>query len=1070
VTPAGAFGSGPRLHPVTTWSQACDVAATILHDSPGAPLELDLVVTPGSAHQRALSQTLAERADGPGISAGIEFTTPEGLWRRAQADSEDDPWSPSALPFAVLAELQREEPEFGDVHRHLGAPGTRPGRAWATANRVAGLLLRYARDAPGMIDAWSRGSDVDAAGRVLADRDAWQPRLWRALRDRHGDDPGARRSRLLDGLRAAPAPTLPARIVVLAVDDPPPSQSELYAALAAHHDIDLIQLAGSTPADGDEGSPFVRRYGRRAPLGTSPDVNPDGTLLHAVQDDLRRNLPPAGARTWDPSLQVHACHGPDRQVEVLRDVLCGLLTDDPTLQPRDIVVLSPDLELYAPLIAASFGLAADGADDLHPGHRLRAAIAAPSVASGNPVLGVLAQLFALQSGRATVTDLVDLCQSPPVAHRFGLDRDQLDRLRELVADAGIRWGMDRAQRRRNGVPFSQSTWLMGVQRLLLSLTLTDLPPTRLDMLTPVAGVDPSDADVIGVLAEIVSRVRKTTGTFAQPCSAASWAARLREAIELLVDVPFEDGWQITHALSELARLSRDGGDEGPDLDAGDIAVWLTDRTTGHRRRPNFGTGSLLFAGLGDLAAIEARVVCVLGLDDRVFPGAPDLDGDDLLARPGSGTELHWTRTRRERNRQRLLDALLSARETFIVVTQGADERTGQARPCPLSVSGILDAAAVEGMAGRWRPEQERDTLVAWHPLQPYDWASFRSVGSEPPASFDQQALRGALALAHPPTTPAEPIRLRAHGTAPEPEPVDLDDLIAFYQNPARELLRRRVGVTLGNRDRVLDPDLPIVPDSLQEWQVGTALLDAMVEGYDARDAVDSEWLAGRVLPGRLGERVLSDQFEQAEEIARCIQAARSGPADDLDCTLDLGGRVLTARVRVYGNRIVLHRNGRLRAPDALAAWIQVLALAASGALGQSSAEAIVIGRRRERLRPPDRARALGLLGEMLRLRESGLVRVLPLPPSTAATRCGMYTWRRGEPADAARQEYASEADKDPNWRYFFPTFDDLVAERPHADDPPGADGGSRFETLAAWLWRPVADAVERWHPGQEATW
>ena len=58
----------------------------------------------------------------------------------------------------------------------------------------------------------------------------------------------------------------------------------------------------------------------------------------------------------DVSVQVHACHGPARQVEVLREVLLGLLADDPTLEPRDILVMCPDIEAYAPLITAAFGM------------------------------------------------------------------------------------------------------------------------------------------------------------------------------------------------------------------------------------------------------------------------------------------------------------------------------------------------------------------------------------------------------------------------------------------------------------------------------------------------------------------------------------------------------------------------------------------------------------------------------------------------------------------------------------------------------------------------------------------
>ena len=57
----------------------------------------------------------------------------------------------------------------------------------------------------------------------------------------------------------------------------------------------------------------------------------------------------------DDSIRVHSCHGRGRQVEVLRDAVLHLLEDDPTLEPRDIIVLCPDIENFAPLIQATFG-------------------------------------------------------------------------------------------------------------------------------------------------------------------------------------------------------------------------------------------------------------------------------------------------------------------------------------------------------------------------------------------------------------------------------------------------------------------------------------------------------------------------------------------------------------------------------------------------------------------------------------------------------------------------------------------------------------------------------------------
>ena len=77
------------------------------------------------------------------------------------------------------------------------------------------------------------------------------------------------------------------------------------------------------------------------------------TLLGWLQHDLRANASPdAGVRARRPvgdrSVQVHACHGAARQVDVLREVLVGLLQDDPTLEPRDILVMCPGHRVLRP--------------------------------------------------------------------------------------------------------------------------------------------------------------------------------------------------------------------------------------------------------------------------------------------------------------------------------------------------------------------------------------------------------------------------------------------------------------------------------------------------------------------------------------------------------------------------------------------------------------------------------------------------------------------------------------------------------------------------------------------------
>ena len=80
-----------------------------------------------------------------------------------------------------------------------------------------------------------------------------------------------------------------------------------------------------------------------------------------------------------------------------RDAILHLLEEDPALEPRDVIVMCPDIETFAPLIQATFGagevfedddeLEALPADVRPPDLRVR--LADRSLRQTNPVLGVV---------------------------------------------------------------------------------------------------------------------------------------------------------------------------------------------------------------------------------------------------------------------------------------------------------------------------------------------------------------------------------------------------------------------------------------------------------------------------------------------------------------------------------------------------------------------------------------------------------------------------------------------------------------------------------------------------------
>ena len=216
------------------------------------------------------------------------------------------------------------------------------------------------------------------------------------------------------------------------------------------------------------------------------------------------SAPAATSPTADRSLQVHACHGPARQVDVLREVLVGMLQDDPTLEPRDILVMCPDIESFAPLISAEFGLA----DRRRPPRAPAAGEARrPGAHQTNPLLAVVGSLLELSGGRVTAADVLDLAATEPCRRRFGFTDDDLDRVSRWVSRAGVRWGLDADLPRGVRDRPVRAGHLAGRPRPDPARRRDERRRRRLlGRVLPLDDVDSTEIDLAGRLAELLDRL------------------------------------------------------------------------------------------------------------------------------------------------------------------------------------------------------------------------------------------------------------------------------------------------------------------------------------------------------------------------------------------------------------------------------------------------------------------------------------------------------------------------------------------------------------------------------------
>jgi len=1114
------------------------VLAEMLAEPLEDPMTPEWVAVPTVGMRRWLALELARSlgASGPGtgdgVAANIRFPFP-GALRQAVLEAgrgggADDPWQVDRLVWAVLELLRsrRDDDRLGPL---TVLP---PGATWfGRARRLADLFDRYAVRRPGLVLHWSAGRDLDGTGHLLAEQDRWQPHLWRLVRALLGvPSPPERLPELLEDLRTgALALDLPARLAIFGVTTLPSGAPfiELIEAVAARRDLHLLLLDPSPattarvreatlvsarplallraddPSDAEVRHPLLRSWGRPyrertvllasaesrgipAPLSLDADEDTaggvPGTLLARVQHDLRAGCAPAGdfeLDTDDRSIQVHSCHGQVRQVQVLRDAILHLLADDPTLSEEDIVVLSPAIDQFAPLVEAGFGTSAEGAAEV-PGSatpQLFYRVTDRSLRESYPVLAALDSLLALVSGRFTASEVLELVSLPAVRKRFDLDDDALGTIADWVAGTNVRWGLDGRHREAWGLPreFTGNSWRAAIDRVLMGVAVSDddigLAPGDIAPLD----VEGDDISVAGRLADLVARLASTVDDMRRPRNAAAWCEALSKAIDQFFEVEAPQQWQLDQLrriVAEVGEHALVGGEPATvELCLADVRRLLADRIKGVSRRPDFFRGGITVSSLTPLRWLPFRVVCILGLDEAGTSAVTgSIDGDDLAA----VAPLVGDRDPRSEVRQALLEAVLAAGDHLVITRTGHNIRTNQEVPGATVLAELRDTIITTlAPPGRGTYRSRIETV---HPRQPFDDRCFRprELNRPGPWSFDAGAFAGASARER----RAGEHRLLVDGALP-PAPgedvlIDLTELQRFLSHPARSFWQQRLRLHLTDEDRGQSDDLPTVLGGLELWSVAERLLKARLAGHANDEWERHERALGTLPPGGLGEVALGGIEDTVGGLLDAATRLGVDPTRDDRLPVEV---VLADGTRIVGTvvgRCAGPRPGPARvtfskiAPKhRLAAWLDLMVLVA--AYPATDWRSVVVGRAQKEgklktlelvgrggTRDDRHGRALDALEVAVDCYRRGLREPIPLFADLS------YKLHEGTARRNDWEPYRGHGDGDDEAnRLAFGglDFDELRALPARDDDPPGSSIG-RAARFADYLWDAIEASTE----------
>jgi exodeoxyribonuclease V gamma subunit len=837
---------------------------------------------------------------------------------------------------------------------------------------------------------------------------------------------------------------------------------------------------------GRQGRDFVRQLDafddaqaarQRFPLARIDlfDDGPGTTLLQQVQARIRDLVPlaehpPQAADPADRSIVFHVAHSAQREVEILHDQLLELLARPPegqALSPREVVVMVPDIAAYAPAIRAVFGQFGRG-----DARQIPYAIADLQERGNNPLLVALEWLLRLPQQRCTASEVRDLLDVPAVAARFGLAGADLPRLTQWLEGAGIRWGLDAAH--RAGLELAacgeQNSWLFGLRRMLLGYANgagAEGQGAAWHDIEPYAEIGGLEAALVGSLAAVVDALQRWAARVSVAAPPARWAELARELIADFF-APTDERERLTlaalhEALRGWLQACETAGFDDPVTLAVAREAWLAGvDEPGLGRR--FRAGGVTFCTLLPLRAIPFEVVCLLGMNEGEYPRGSARSDFDLMGRPGQARP--GDRSRRDDDRQLMLEALLSARRELYVSWAGRSVRDNSEQPPSVLVSQLRDY-----LAAGWRGDVLGPRTTE-HPLQPFSRRYFELQAAPPRAGerLFTHAREWRAAHARPAVTAAAAAPLPAY--EPDPRtPLTVAALARFLKNPVQEHFRLRLDVVFRDADDAAPDDEAFALGGLDEYAVLAGALDALAGALDSRPELAADPAALQRLvedrvarirragslpmaaPGRRSGQALVEALVpmlgrwlelQAQHPLACGREPLRQQHDGLLLDDWLGG--LRAAAGRPDQRVWLElQPGRLcsgdkrktvRAERLLGAWVRMVVAGACGL----AVRGVLVGRDATvTVEPVPAADAVAALAALMQAWRAGMSAPLPLAGRTA------LAWAAHAADVAAVYEggmfLRGEVDE-PCLARLYPDYEALAAD-------------GRFATLAERLYGPI---------------
>ncbi len=965
--------------------------AQIVREPPASALQPEVVVIQSRGMERWISMALANHNGiCANMSFPFPNAFLQKIFQQLAPDlPTDSPFDPAILTFRIMKTLPSllDQPEFRSLKTYL-TNDDRQIKLYQLSDKIADMFDQYLVFRPELIFRWEAGKNGDmpdnfwqaALWRALVKgkKTLHRAYLQKTLLARMTDLP-------------ADQIDIPAQVSVFGVSYLPPYHLQAFVAISRITKVNFFLLNPCREYWADIYSDReIRRWVKRFAIGEGrmddfhlekgnsllssmsklgrdffaligeydceiderfEDV-PCSDMLSCIQSDIlnlnernssRYTQPEAGSDplttlmpspvasrkclTDDTSIQIYSCHSPIRELEVLHDHLLAMFSEDTALIPKDVIVMAPDIESYAPFIDAVFGTQLDNALSIPY------SIADRGTAKKSPVfLGFMA-LLDLKNKRFGANQILILLQLPGVKERHGITSFDLDIIERWVRDLNIRWGRDAADRREIGLPeFSANTWRAGLDRILMGLAMPGYDKHMFSDILPYDHIEGGDTQILGKFLHFLEHVFQWATDLEQPRALRAWQATLIDLLEQffhLGENTEQEVQLLRNTLEHFGQMEKLAGyDENIELEV--VRANLVNRLERMHHGSGFIAGGVTFCAMVPMRCIPFKVVCLIGMDNDAFPrDTKPLEFDLIRRHPRPGD-----RSRRKDDKYLFLEAMISARRKFYISYVGQSIQDNTPIPPAVPVSELIDYIK-QGFG------LSEENIVTRHPLQAFSPDYYRSDESKL-FSYSKENLTAIRSMGKR-KAPAAFISKPLSKPSKEWKNLQIEQLCRFFSHPAKFFLQNRLGLYRKEGTPVFEDKENFNLDALSRYRISQDLLKTRSNEMNMGEYFEVQSATGELPQGSLGRILYHELDRETEAFAKRleIEVQNMHPSrQEFDLQLS-DFRLCGELSDLYPAGRVQIRFARRKARDLLTTWINHLVLNIDRELGLSPLTTLV---------------------------------------------------------------------------------------------------------------------------------